>query len=617
MCGIAGLYQPTEEITDDLLKEMAAPMALRGPDGEGRFIKGPIGLTHRRLSIIDLEGGHQPIFNKDESMAIICNGELYDFEQHREDLIAKGYEFQTHSDSEVILHLYAEHGKACLEMMNGMYAFAIVDFPKQEIFIARDRFGQKPLYFTQEGRNFAFASGPRSLLPLNWLDKSLDNEAIHQFLQFYCIPQEKSIYQNIQKLPPAHYAIWDGFTLELDSYWKYENNSSFNGSYQDAVEQCQSLMKQAVQRRMVADVPVGSFLSGGVDSSIITALAKEDKQDLKTFSIAFSEKQYDERKYSQLVADSLKTDHLVQEVKASDIELVKFLAREYEEPFADASMLPFYLLSNTATKEVTVALSGDGADELFGGYYRYQALEKQQKMQNWPSFITKSIQGIANALPTSANERSKSAKIKRFAKLLNLPLDEAYWRTVSRWQENYWSELYQNDFSAELQSNHALSPIQNHLDSQYPILDQLMSLEAKQYMPDDILVKVDRASMAASLEVRSPFLDKDLAEFAMSLPAEFKMKGSKRKRILEDAFAPKLPTEVFGRKKMGFGVPLAQWFRTCWKKELKEVVMDSNFLPNYFQKSGLKQMIIEHQTGYYDHSYTLYALMNLALWHEQ
>lgn len=616
MCGIAGLYQPTEEISEDLLKEMAAPMALRGPDGEGRFIEGSIGLTHRRLSIIDLEGGHQPIFNKDKTLAIICNGELYEFEKYRQNLIEKGYEFQTHSDSEVMLYLYAEYGKDCLKMMNGMYAFAIIHLPSQEIFIARDRFGQKPLYFTQKDRNFAFASGPRSLLPLKWLDQSLDPEAIHQFLQFYCVPQEKSIYQNIQKLPPAHYALWDGFTLEVESYWKYENKTTFKGSYQDAVEECRSLMKQAVDRRMVADVPVGSFLSGGVDSSIITALAKESKDDLKTFSIAFSEKQYDERKYSQLVADSLKTDHLVQEVKASDINLVKHLAKEYEEPFADASMLPFYLLSETAAKEVTVALSGDGADELFGGYYRYQALEKQQKMQSLPKFVNKSIQTIAKALPTSPNERSKSAKIKRFAKLLNLPLDEAYWRTVSRWQDHYFTELYQSDFSTELQQ-HALNPIQSHLNSQNPILDQVMSLEAKQYMPDDILVKVDRASMAASLEVRSPFLDKDLAKFAMSLPADFKMKGSKRKRILEDAFANKLPAEVFDRKKMGFGVPLAQWFRACWKDELKSTLLDSSFLPIYFQRTGLEKMIAEHQNSDFDHSYTLYALMNFALWQQQ
>ena len=614
MCGIAGLYQPKEEITEELLKKMAAPMALRGPDGEGRFIQGPIGLTHRRLSIIDIAGGHQPIFNADKTLAIVCNGELYEFEKHRNELIQKGHSFQSQSDSEVILKLYEEYGKDCLKRMNGMFAFAIVHLPSREIFIARDRFGQKPLYFTQQGRNFAFASGPRSLLPLNWLDSSISSESIHQFLQFYCVPQEQSIYQNIQKLPPAHYAIWDGFSLEIKSYWQYKNDSSFTGSYQEAVEETRSLMTRAVQRRMVSDVPVGSFLSGGVDSSIITAIAKKEKVDLKTFSIAFSEKQYDERKYSQLVADHLQTEHLLQEVKASDINLVRQVAQDYEEPFADASMLPFYLLSQSASEQVTVALSGDGADELFGGYYRYQALAKQQKLKQVPQIFSKGIQAIADFLPNSANERSKSAKIKRFAKLLNLPLDEAYWRTISRWQDSYSSELYSDEFRQSLNHQHTLSPIQKNLDSEAKILDQLMSLEAKQYMPDDILVKVDRASMAASLEVRSPFLDQDLANFAMTLPSHFKMKGNKRKRILEDAFADQLPKEVFDRKKMGFGVPLAQWFRTCWQKESQDILLNSSFLGNYFQRKGLEKILSEHQNSQFDHSYTLYALMNLALW---
>jgi len=625
MCGIAGVIDFFDLPDLALLRRMGVSLRKRGPDDEGAYCRGGIGLLHQRLSIIDLEGGKQPIFNEDGSLALVCNGEVYGFEKLRKELEGRGHWFCTGSDSEVILHLYEELGEGCLHRLNGMFAFAIVNVVTGELFLARDRFGQKPLFYAMDGRGrIGFASGVAALRELAWVDCSLDLQAIHNYLEFLAIPATSSIYRGVHKLQAGGRLLWsrDGGG-SLQRWWQPEIRADFAGNYEEACDELRFRLRGAVQRRLLSDVPLGCFLSGGLDSSLITALMQElvPQERVATFSIGFAEKIFDERKYSQQVAEYLHTEHNFLQVEAGSFADFERLVADFEEPFADSSMLPTALLAKFARKKITVALSGDGADELFGGYYRYRLMSVMMASRYLPQALRKFFVKTALAiLPSAGSERSGLGKLQRIIRLAGVDGLLRYRMLMSRFSENERRQLYSNKMLDAVRSYDGLAVLQEEYNSSMDGMkvDKIMELDCRRYLVDDILVKVDRASMANALEVRSPFLDVDVAEFAFSLPYKFKQKGKRRKMILQDSFANMLPKEIFVRSKMGFGLPVADWLRGSWRCEMERLLLEGRLVAEgLFVRSRLEDYIKRHLSGQADCSYGLFALMVLAQWLEK
>ncbi len=619
MCGIAGIVDFVEPPGEELLLALSRPLERRGPDDYGAFRGGPVGLVHRRLSVIDVEGGHQPLFNEDRSLALVFNGEIYDFHLLRDELIGKGHTFATRTDSEVLLHLYEEEGPAMLRRLNGMFAFAICHLPSGELFMARDRLGQKPFFYAKGERRFAFASGPLSLAELPWVDTALDVSAIHDYLEFQYIPTPRSIYRGVKKLPPGWQATWRDGIFEAKAWWEPRVQATFTGTYAEAQVELHHRLSEAVRRRLVADVPLGMFLSGGLDSSLVTALAQARMSDrAQTFSIGFSDPRYDERAYAASVAAFLGTDHHVLEVQPDDFAHLRDLAGAYEEPFCDASMLPTSLLSRFTRKHVTVALSGDAADELFGGYYRHRVMKLAASIDRAPKAVRRALGAICDKLlPPKREERSLAGKLRRLAELVDVEGLDRYLRIISRVPSGLKESLYGEAMQTAgplPPSLHVLAEKMPNLPGQQPI-ERIMQLDEVTYLNDDVLVKVDRASMAYGLEVRSPFLDVHVVEFANSLPYAWKQRGARRKLILAETFAADLPPEIPGRAKMGFGVPIATWFRGGWEAPTRELFTSGRLAADgLFRRDRLDTLLADHVAGRADHSYLLYALLVLELW---
>ncbi len=621
MCGIAGLIDLENGARREWLEAMAATLARRGPDDSGFLESGAAGLAHRRLSVIDLGTGRQPIFNEDRSLAIVCNGELYDFHGWRATLEGLGHRFATSSDSEVLLHLYEEMGPAFLPKVNGMFALAILHLRENRIFLARDRFGKKPLFYcAPDSRHFAFASGPAALAALPWMPRGLDLAAIHDFLEYECVPAPGSVYRAVRKLPPHHWALWENGALRMESWWEPRVEPAGDGmAYADAVAETRRLMTGAVRRRLVADVPLGVFLSGGMDSSITAALAQRlqpEGRRIKSFSIGFPEKAYDERAHAAAVAAHLGTDHRFLEVHPENFARLPDVVSAFEEPFADASMLPTSLLAEFTRREVTVALSGDGADELFGGYERYRVMHRLHRFDGLPRGLrAAAARPLLALLPPKLDERTASARLRRVAELLGTDGLERYRRLLSRAPESLRRRIYGPAMRGIAEQAGNLEVLARHFRPHAEIADALMETDLSVYLPDDIPVKVDRASMAFALEVRSPFLDRDVAEFALRLPYDWKQKGAVRKRILRDAFADLLPAEIFARPKMGFAVPLARWFRNEWRARAEELLPAGRAVElGIFDGPALRALLAEHCAPRADHSHLLFSILVLELW---
>ncbi|MDD7985747.1 asparagine synthase (glutamine-hydrolyzing) [Lentisphaera marina] len=612
MCGIAGMYSASG-VDPQQLEAMAEAILHRGPDGRGFHHEAPVGLVHTRLSIIDLEGGAQPIYNEDRSLALVCNGEIYDFERIRQELQQGGHSFSTSSDSEVILHLYEEKGAECVKELNGMFAFAIVHLDSGEIFMARDRMGQKPLFYARAGNKFAFASGPRALKCLSWVDDSLDDTSLSHFLEFAYVPQPDSIYKGIKKLPAGQWMRWAKEELCFGTYWDYTLNETYSGSYEEACDEMRQLFSRSVERRLVADVPLGVFLSGGVDSSLVAAAAAHEGRKIKTFSIGFPEKKFDERDYALKVSKHLNTDHHFLEVKADSFDQFAKIVREFEEPFADVSMIPTYLLCAFAREQVTVCLSGDGADELFGGYQTYQRMHSLRRLNALPPGLRKfGASLLKKFLPPRLEERTVSGKLHRLCDLAPYSGLGQYRRLISRCSPDLKNDLLKAPVGSVIDSSEAV--LSRYFRGDGLLAHRLMELDCKTYMADDILVKVDRASMANSLEVRSPFLDPEILEFSRAIPFHFKQGGGVRKRILCDTFVDWLPRDIFYRTKMGFGMPVARWLRSEWREPMHEVLLNSPFIKEYFNISSVERLMDEHCESRADHSSLLFSLLVLSLW---
>lgn len=625
MCGIAGIYNLNGAPVDEtVLRGMRDSLIHRGPDGEGVWLGDGIGLAHRRLSIIDLEGGAQPMGNEDGSIQVTFNGEIYNHVELRERLQDKGHVFKTTCDTEVIAHLYEEMGAKCVSRLDGMFAFAVYDKNTRGLLVARDRMGQKPLVCFMSGTGqsavFAFASELQALTAHPLMPKELDPQALHDYLSLQYIPAPNTIYEGVRKLPSGHILeiSREHPTPKVTRYWRCDYGSKSEDSYEKACGQLRDLLEGAVQKRLMSDVPLGAFLSGGIDSTIIVGLMRKfSLLPVKTFTIGFLEERYDERVYAKAAAEFLGTDHSAKVVNPADFKVLEKLVAHYGEPYCDASMIPTYFLSEFAREHVTVALSGDGADELFCGYNRYVVM----KFARFADFLPISTRrGLAKLLdrftPSFAEERSRAGRFSRLLDALSATPESRLFDLTNRFPEHLKRDIYSEDFARfAVRDTQRLFDQLHSACSASEHAEKSMEMDLTSYLPGDILTKVDIASMATSLEVRSPFMDHKVAEFAASLRLRYKLRGTTRKRILSDTFKDLIPSALRERGKMGFGVPIADWLRGDWREISRERLLDGKAMATgYFRRDAVERMFDEHAAGTADHSYRLWALLVLDIW---
>ena len=624
MCGICGIINFDHfPVQESILNEMNNSISHRGPDDHGIYIYKNSGIAHRRLSIIDLGSGHQPIANEDNTIWLVFNGEIYNYRSLREYLLQKGHQFRTDTDTEVIIHLYEELGCGCIEKLEGMFAFAILDQQKEKLLLARDRMGQKPLFYTLQNNVFVFASELQAIVKHPKINKEINFQGVHDFLTLQYIPAPNTIYKNISKLMPSSYLELELHKTDYKThkYYQCSFKNKLDISYEDAKVKLRELTTEAVKKRLMSDVPLGSFLSGGIDSTIVTGLMAEiTDNSVKTFTIGFGNSRYDERNYAKETALKFQTDHNVKIVNPNDFSIVEKLIKNYGEPYADSSMLPTFLLSKFAGEKVTVALSGDGADELFAGYYRYLAFKYSTKADIIPISIRKLLYKTASTLLSKGtDERKIVSKIHRILRMAATPSGKRYLDIISRTDETQKLSIYGKHIEKQ-----ELSDTQKYFDrinsklTAENSVEKLMELDMHTYLPYDILTKIDIASMSNSLELRSPFMDHKLIEFVNSLPLEYKLKGNRRKRILVDTFSDIIPNNLQHRNKMGFGVPIASWLRNDWKKHSNELLLGGNGIKNgYFSKEVLSKILSQHQDNQTDNSYLIWSLMIFELWYNQ
>ena len=620
MCGIAGFTRFNHPMGNaHALKAMGHAIIHRGPDAGGEYLDDHIGLAHRRLSIIDLsEAGNQPMSSTDNNLVIAFNGEIYNFLELRKELEQQGHTFNTHTDTEVILALYQQYGEACLEKLNGMFAFALWNKQQQQLFLARDRIGKKPLYYFQQDGRFAFASEIKSLLTLPNIPRDIRPDAVYDFFAYQYIPDPKSIFKHIHKLPPGHHMTVNADGIQIQQYWDVSLNNISTDNESQLTEKLLTLATRCTKRRMISDVPLGAFLSGGIDSSgVVAMMAKLSDTPVKTCSIGFDEKRFNETEFAQIVADQYKTEHHEFTVHQNVKDNLEKIARYFDEPFADPSLVPTYFVSELARQQVTVAIAGDGGDEVFAGYEKYTIDDIENRLRNkFPSWIRKRI------FPTLANLLAKNnATVCRKGKTLltSLSLEPAmgFYLSNAQIDDRHWNALVKPQVKQALNEYH---PSKLTIDAYEKSdgqdhLAKILYTDMKTYLPGDILVKVDRMSMANSLEVRAPILDKEIIEFAATLPSNLKFNKGEKKHILKEAFKPLLPDDILYRKKMGFSVPLASWLRG----ELKELAEDylfskSNGIQQFFKMEVVQDLWQQHQSKKVDHSNLLWSMLMFQMW---
>jgi asparagine synthase (glutamine-hydrolysing) len=620
----AGYYHSVlapREAGRELPRTVQASPAARAPGAPGAA------LGHRRLSIIDLAGGHQPLANEDGTIWIAFNGEIYNYRELQPDLERQGHRFRTSSDTETIVHLYEQHGAACVKFLRGMFAFALWDDRQKQLFLARDRLGKKPLVYRRERDRLLFASELKALLEVPGIPRELNPIALNDYLTYQYVPHPHSILKGFNKLPPAHWALYRDGTLQIERYWapgfaKPQASGGNELTESQARERLRSTLTEAVRLRMRSDVPLGAFLSGGVDSTIIAGLMQQlSERPVKTFSIGFPVKAFDERSYARLAADHLRTEHHEQVVEPSALQILPKLIWHYDEPFADSSAIPMMYLSEMTRRHVTVALSGDGGDELFAGYERYRAVAMAQKFDRLPAFARKVIASpVWQRLPASTRQKSTRRRLKRLLSALAYPPERRYLKWVSIFDDSRLPGLFSDHFRAQLENS---DPAEFILDAygECPSRDfvtRTMCADVLTYLPCDILNKVDIASMAYGLEARCPLLDHEVVDLAAGMPVEWKLQRGRGKKILIETFDDLLPPAIQRRSKMGFGVPLDHWFRGELQPLLKKVLLDHRSLDRgLFQPQAVEQLVEEHVTSRWDHSYRLWSLLVLELWQQK
>jgi len=624
MCGITGFVDlwssrrnGDSEERVEVLDQMCRVITHRGPDEQGTLVIPGVALGMRRLSIIDISGGHQPISGEDGQVTIVFNGEIYNFQEIAPLLEARGHHFKTHSDTEAIVHAYEEYGPACLEYLRGMFAFAIWDAKARTLFIARDRAGKKPLYYTTTATGtFIFGSELKSLLEHPEVQREIDPTALDAYFTFGYVPDPLSIFKGIQKLPPGHYLTLTDQQLKVEQYWDFDFTETSSRSEEEYLEELRALLSESVRLRLISDVPLGAFLSGGIDSSTIVALmAQHMDQPVKTFSIGFHEDSYNELQFARLTAKKFGTDHHEFFVTPDICSVVDELVWHFDEPFADSSAIPTYMVSKLARDHVTVILSGDGGDELFAGYTRYVVERKRGGFERLPRSIREGVmRPISEHLPHSAWGRNY---------LHNVSLDPIarYLDSVSVFTGLNRKSLYTSEFQRRLANHDFGETLFQQLATKVKTgnsLDRLLYIDSKTYLPGDILTKVDRMSMAVSLEARAPLLDHKLIDFVTKVPASLKLAGLETKHLLKRAVKGLIPDEILDRPKQGFGVPIQEWINQQLRSRIRDTLGDSvTRQRGYINPHYLNVLLDEHEQGRRDHSMGLWALLMFELWHRQ
>jgi asparagine synthase (glutamine-hydrolysing) len=619
MCGICGILNTDREpVKRTFLERMNTAIVHRGPDGDGYFYAPGVGLAMRRLAIIDLDTGDQPIPNEDETIWIVFNGEIFNFPELRAALEKRDHRFRTQTDTECIVHLYEEYGDDCIQHLRGQFAFAIWDQPKERLLIARDRLGQKPIYYAQVSGQFFFSSELGSLLEACPSPPEIDLPAIDLYLSLQYIPEPLTPYKDIHKLPAAHQLTYDRGEIRVEPYWQLSYEPKHRASEGELIAELRELLSEAVRIRMISDVPLGAHLSGGIDSSIVVALMAEASDlPVKTFSIGFEETAFSEIPYARAVADRYATDHQEFTLTFGDIPAVlSTLIRHFGEPFADPSALPLYYLSRLTREYVTVALNGDGGDEAFAGYQRYWLDPWANVYARLPGLITRGlVPSLVRLLPNKVERPVGGSLVDGLKRLEQITQVDAR-ASILRWG-SYFSPQWKTRLWREPVTDQAEKILVKRFDGSpaKDFLDRTLSTDITTYLPGDLLVKADRMTMANSLEGRSPFLDHQLAEWAARLPGHMKVRGRTGKYLLRKAFADRLPPSVAQRGKQGFGIPLGAWFRgplANWAQEI--LFSDRTPLSTWFDPSTLQSILEDHKAGRENHGKRIYALVMLSLW---
>lgn len=619
MCGITGFVG---QGTRENLEKMTRAISYRGPDGEGFLFdaRAGVGLGHRRLSIIDLPAGGQPMYNEDKSVAVVFNGEIYNFKTLRASL-AKRHVFTTKSDTEVIVHLYEEKGERVFEELSGMFAIAIYDSTQQRILLGRDRLGKKPLYWGVFGDTFLFGSELKALMQHPLFRKELDLESVQSYLANDCVPTPRSIWKNVRKLPPASYLLWKDRQVKEEVFWR----PCFTESailFPEAVRELGRHLEESVQKRLVSDVPLGVFLSGGIDSTTVAYFAQENSpHPVETFSIAFEEKSFDESSYANTAATFLGTKHHEQVFTVQHLlNLIPQVFELLDEPVADPSILPTYLLSSFTKKSVTVALGGDGADELFAGYPTFQADRFAGFFAAMPAFVRKAIAAGVEWLPADERNFSLEFKARKFLEGFEVPARYRHARWLGSFGPLEEAHLLAPDVRKELLGSNPYEATDRYLTEAAAASLQNAALYSylRTYLMDEVLVKVDRASMWNALEVRAPFLDEALVDFALSLPYDFKCRGKTTKYILKELMKDKIPPRNVRRPKKGFGIPVAKWLRQELKDFCLEILSESEIKKDgLFDPRYVDRLLREHLSGTRDHRKPLWSLLVFQLWQQK
>lgn len=618
MCGIAGMVGRSGETIDAAdVHRMCQTIVHRGPDDEGIYARGPVGLGMRRLSIIDLSGGHQPIHNEEKNVWVVYNGEIYNFPELRRDLEQRGHNFYTHSDTEVIVHLYEEMGADCVKKLRGMFGLALYDERKQSLLLARDRLGKKPLHYAVHQGRLLFGSEIKAILAVAPELAEVDPEGLLQYLYFGYIPDPQTAFRRIRKLPPGHLLEYRDGKTRIREFWNVPEYGTHPAmSEEDCLAELERRLAEAVRIRLISDVPLGALLSGGVDSSIVVALmARASAKPVKTFSIGFEAEEFNEAEHARLVAEKFGTDHHELILKPNVEETLTFLTGMLEEPFGDSSMLPTYYVSRMARQHVTVALSGDGGDELFAGYDRYLVAMERKKFDRIPNWVGRVYRDqLHHRVPSAVYGKNLAWNASLSPR--DRYLDSVSYLPVLHRERALFSKDFLNDAS------HLPDPLEqwqlyyDEAPARDP-LSRLLYLDTKTYLTGDILAKVDRMSMATSLEVRVPMLDHEFVEWVASLPAEWKFRAGTRKFILKKlAERLGIPPAVLHRRKQGFQLPLVNWMRDSMKGQFLDLLLEPRTLQRgYFKPAAVRAMIREHVRGRRNRSGILWRMLVLELWH--
>lgn len=628
MCGIAGglWFDTKRALSQATLEAMTDALQHRGPDDRGWHLEPltqttdgvtpGVGLGFRRLSIIDLAGGHQPLCNEDGTIWLVFNGEIYNYRELRRRLEGSGHQFRTDSDSETIVHLYEDLGTECFAHLNGMFAIAIWDRPRQQLVMARDRLGKKPLFYQLVDGQLLFGSELKALAASPSFDRSLSAAAIDQFLTYQYVPHPHCIYQAARKLPPGHVAVVRESQIEVRDYWQVHWEHEASVDQATAAHTLDHLLRDSIRLRLRSDVPLGAFLSGGIDSSLVVALSQAQlEQPLNTFSIGFREADFDETRYARQVAAWVKSEHREYQVTPDAISILDQLVYHYDEPFGDSSAIPTWYLCQWTRQHVTVALTGDGGDELFAGYERYQALA----LSRWIDRVAGPVLGSSwiQRLPASNRQRSFVRRLQRFGEALHQPLARRYMNWIQIFPERLRAELYTEPFVAQLPDEDPFEFLEqawNRLGRR-DLISRASLSDLVTYLPGDLMTKVDIASMAHGLECRQPFLDYRLVEFAASLPSRLKYRWGTGKRLLRTTFDRLLPRQIWTRKKMGFGVPLGSWFQNELRELTQQRLLGSDArCHQYFRPDVLRRLVEEHMTGKVNQAYRLWNLLIFESW---